>query len=586
MNRACLSTPSIKRVALGLVLSQMFMLQAASSTGVAEAAAALSSVPFKMAARHCAYKNSVKAAAVLNLTADTITLCRDVLYFWNQSQDNGHRRDELFTDTWGYTAVNGAMAIRDLTKWGQHLGECMGLKSAIDIAVDDEVVDFGDEVVATSQAAAGTSEDQSQGEQKISKLAYAWQVIALPSLEGLSAFAVAVTQQSSTNWCSPEREAPFRQIATAAHAFVRLLDERTMLEQGSKNTKALDALLMVSAIWLAYEIITYSQLPDPVVPVVHGEVKAADNGGGKEPVAGATAAGTKAAATTAGTKASAPAPIVRVNDTSTACSICMTDFDAHNRVALDACGHAFCRDCLRHLVDDSEKAHDLAMVRCPFVGCGNHMNDADLRGVVDDPTARTRIMKGYDDAMFDRAAILIPNMRHCPTANCKYQYYVSEHVTEADRVPLTCPLCKNDFCANCLQATHVPEQACQAPVLGSATVSNGTSAEDKASIDVIMRGSVGCPSCHRRIFRFDGCNHMTCICKHQFCYRCLAPYNGGFTCRCGYFDAETNKGGERRELAPALETKGAQKTPAQTSNNTPVPQSRVATNRPVVVFRR
>jgi hypothetical protein len=219
------------------------------------------------------------------------------------------------------------------------------------------------------------------------------------------------------------------------------------------------------------------------------------------------------------------------------------------------------------------------------------MNDADIRSIVngadkESVDARTRIMKGYDDAMFERAAILIPNMRRCPTANCKYQYFVSEQVTEADRVPLTCPLCKSDFCANCLQVAHAPEQVCQAPLVAAATSTNGTvSAEEKASIDVIMKGSVGCPSCHRRIFRFDGCNHMTCRCKHQFCYRCLAPYNGCFSCQCGYFDAETRKGAKTRELAPVLEIKNAVRQPQADNKRAAPQQPQTNSNGPVVAPR-
>jgi len=35
-----------------------------------------------------------------------------------------------------------------------------------------------------------------------------------------------------------------------------------------------------------------------------------------------------------------------------------------------------------------------------------------------------------------------------------------------------------------------------------------------------------CPNCKNGIFKNDGCDHMTCLCGHEFCWRCSAPYRG------------------------------------------------------------
>ncbi|KAM7189501.1 hypothetical protein V8F20_010129 [Naviculisporaceae sp. PSN 640] len=52
--------------------------------------------------------------------------------------------------------------------------------------------------------------------------------------------------------------------------------------------------------------------------------------------------------------------------------------------------------------------------------------------------------------------------------------------------------------------------------------------ENKASEAVVSRTTKKCPGrgCGRPIEKNDGCAHMTClICKHNFCYDCLADYN-------------------------------------------------------------
>mmetsp|Transcript_18613 Transcript_18613/g.43143 ORF Transcript_18613/g.43143 Transcript_18613/m.43143 type:complete len:113 (-) Transcript_18613:374-712(-) len=35
-----------------------------------------------------------------------------------------------------------------------------------------------------------------------------------------------------------------------------------------------------------------------------------------------------------------------------------------------------------------------------------------------------------------------------------------------------------------------------------------------------------CPNCGHGIEKNGGCDHVTCICKHAFCWICLAPYRG------------------------------------------------------------
>ena len=35
-----------------------------------------------------------------------------------------------------------------------------------------------------------------------------------------------------------------------------------------------------------------------------------------------------------------------------------------------------------------------------------------------------------------------------------------------------------------------------------------------------------CPKCREGIEKTEGCAHMTCRCRHEFCWDCGADYNG------------------------------------------------------------
>lgn len=42
-----------------------------------------------------------------------------------------------------------------------------------------------------------------------------------------------------------------------------------------------------------------------------------------------------------------------------------------------------------------------------------------------------------------------------------------------------------------------------------------------------------CSNCKFVVERTEGCNHMTCRCKHQFCYICGGDWSNGHLCNNG-----------------------------------------------------
>mmetsp|Transcript_40334 Transcript_40334/g.61543 ORF Transcript_40334/g.61543 Transcript_40334/m.61543 type:complete len:86 (-) Transcript_40334:405-662(-) len=52
-----------------------------------------------------------------------------------------------------------------------------------------------------------------------------------------------------------------------------------------------------------------------------------------------------------------------------------------------------------------------------------------------------------------------------------------------------------------------------------------------------------CPQCQFWVQRSEGCNHMTCRCKFEFCYKCGKAYaNGDSQCECDLFDSDDEEG--------------------------------------------
>jgi len=79
--------------------------------------------------------------------------------------------------------------------------------------------------------------------------------------------------------------------------------------------------------------------------------------------------------------------------------------------------------------------------------------------------------------------------------------------------PMTCPTCRRQTCSAC-KTTHSFQygQTCEQNVDG------------EAMSHMVQFGWKRCPACGRFIERTQGCNHMTCLCKKEFCYVCNAGW--------------------------------------------------------------
>ena len=75
--------------------------------------------------------------------------------------------------------------------------------------------------------------------------------------------------------------------------------------------------------------------------------------------------------------------------------------------------------------------------------------------------------------------------------------------------------------------------------------------EDKQFLNFVKGAQYKqCPSCKFWVSKNEGCDHMTCRCGHEFCYKCGAEYG---TCDCEQdisdYDDYSDEEGERiREL--------------------------------------
>ena len=182
-----------------------------------------------------------------------------------------------------------------------------------------------------------------------------------------------------------------------------------------------------------------------------------------------------------------------------------------------ACDHCMCVDCTRSLFIAALDDSSLLPLRCCEVPID--MNIA--KWILEPNDARK-----MNSRLVEMAA---KNKMYCP--NCSKFINLDLIDTTGGSKDLVC-VCGTALCVVCKTVSH--------PNISCAENKANVQGKDRRLIEeAVARGWKQCPNCSVVIELAHGCNHVTCaICDHEFCFRCLAPWNGNVcsTGRCDVWD--------------------------------------------------
>ncbi|KAI0315167.1 hypothetical protein OF83DRAFT_1133184 [Amylostereum chailletii] len=180
------------------------------------------------------------------------------------------------------------------------------------------------------------------------------------------------------------------------------------------------------------------------------------------------------------------------------------------RVAYRApCRHPYCRDCLKDLVETSTRDESLFPVRC----CHQPFPIEALQPLLH-PELRTRF-KAKSLEFGAPAAQRV----YCVNPQCST--FLGPYGDS--RADIVCHECKTIVCSDCKNIAH-PKEDC--------TV-NATLLDLQALAQTQHWQT--CPGCGSIVELSQGCYHMTCRCRKQFCYLCAAVWK---TCTCEQWDEQ------------------------------------------------
>lgn len=409
-----------KRLIFGLLLLQTSTsLHAAAPGNYTEMGLALATIPVDIAANRNALKGNDRRAAFLHLIADTLSLANKSCFFYNnlQAQVAAGQRSLASRDL----LVNGTLAAIDAKNFLKHFKQFISSKSkSTDNFLDDDLLD--DDLEFEENELDKLDKIDQIDKKKISRLAYTWKVVALPSLKGLSAFALACSQEGATNYSNVYA----RNLTTAAHSFIKLLSEYSALEVSSGYKTLLSAALMVNATWLVYEAKQYYSRPVlvPQAPVEPAPVPQAP--------------------------AQPEVPYVPMPKVQGDCPVCFGNEE------LDQlhCGHSCCRECRREQLETAYNERGVRLfnqVQCTDPNCQEIISRDELREI----TGENRDMiRAYDEAAnpihaentLSDAQVRAAGHKRCPNPVCRVPIEKGDACRH-----VVCTRCQHHFCWWCLR---------------------------------------------------------------------------------------------------------------------------------------
>ncbi|KAJ0261371.1 Uncharacterized protein HA466_0045050 [Hirschfeldia incana] len=203
------------------------------------------------------------------------------------------------------------------------------------------------------------------------------------------------------------------------------------------------------------------------------------------------------------------------------CLICYQDTDLERMFSVGKCRHRFCFHCVKQHVE--VKLLHGTVPNCPHDGCKSEM-------VMD---ACRRVLTPKLGEMWKRRikdnAVPVTERVYCPYPRCAALMSKAK-ITESAKSLLSvypdsgvrrCVECRGLFCVDCNVPWHGKVSCTEYKKLHPIPPADDVKLNSLASNKTWCQ----CEKCLHVIELTQGCNHITCRCGYEFCYKCGGEWN-------------------------------------------------------------
>eukprot|EP00930_Biecheleria_cincta_P038958 TRINITY_DN26784_c0_g1_i1.p1 TRINITY_DN26784_c0_g1~~TRINITY_DN26784_c0_g1_i1.p1 ORF type:complete len:473 (+),score=77.36 TRINITY_DN26784_c0_g1_i1:56-1474(+) len=216
-----------------------------------------------------------------------------------------------------------------------------------------------------------------------------------------------------------------------------------------------------------------------------------------------------------------------VSSNTKGCAICCSDMPLSDfSIAItSACKHerCVCKSCVARSIDlEVNGKGNSTRVLCPQDQCSAVLEYSDVQR-----EATATVFDRFDQLLLRQMLQAEPGFRWCAHASCGNGQIVEDYnvASAGHNTFMRCCECQRRTCVYHKAVWH-DEQTCKQ------YDSAARNSEEVRLLQYFQRENVKrCPACGHAIEKKEGCDHMTCQkiaggCGHEFCFRCLADYNG------------------------------------------------------------
>ena len=201
------------------------------------------------------------------------------------------------------------------------------------------------------------------------------------------------------------------------------------------------------------------------------------------------------------------------NNNYTNCLFCSEEYNmAGPSNYFPKCGCILHKKCFEKYVEINVNENTLP-IHCP--SCNNDIEPNTIEECLKNIDPSHQLLKKYEK--FNLEKLLINNKDEfscCPTPGCEYIFFF-----DGSDPHFKCPLCNKDYCIKCQDEWHTGVNCDQYKK------SKDVNLLDKQFIDFINGTHFKmCPFCKAWVEKTTGCDHMTCKCGKEFCYKCGEGY--------------------------------------------------------------
>ncbi|XP_012838820.1 PREDICTED: putative E3 ubiquitin-protein ligase ARI6 isoform X1 [Erythranthe guttata] len=204
-------------------------------------------------------------------------------------------------------------------------------------------------------------------------------------------------------------------------------------------------------------------------------------------------------------------PIVETSSRSF-CEICLEEKASWQMFENDRCPHSFCYECtISHIISKiQDKANEIP---CPAINCKAVLNSDSCRQIIPQ-----KALVQWDE-IHCMSLILDSQKLYCPFLDCS-ALFVNEFGGILGEIE--CLVCKRRFCGECMVAWH-SDFTCKE--FQKVYAKKGGKSDKIVKMLAKKRNWQKCPKCKMYVEKAEGCLHITCRCKYEFCYRCGSKWS-------------------------------------------------------------